>query len=72
MSQHAKSTRDEWSQVPCLMTALPAAPAMARLAGVMPQDAPSEVAAIVATQAAVPTETCGEGPNAKVNVALRC
>ena len=72
MSQHAKSTQDEWSQDPCLMTALPAAPAMARPAGAIPPDAPNEVAVSVVIQAAVLIEVLEAARNAKVSVAAPC
>jgi hypothetical protein len=54
------------------MTMLPAAPAMATLAGAMHPDAPKEIVGCVEMQAAVLTEAFEAAPNGKVNVALRC
>jgi len=42
----APNHHNEWSQAPCLMIRLPAAPALTGLVAAIPPDAPSEVRAI--------------------------
>jgi len=71
----AHSTRDEWSQTPCLMTNLPAARGTTTLVEAIHPDAPNEAPSAVArtvVRTVVPTEDLGEGLSARDSGVVRC